>query len=129
MKTDIDIKDDIYNWINGSILQTTVTGKLRKTKRPLNSTSEDIVISVLANRNSQLQEGFVNINIYVQDVYRNGQYEENSARCRELSRIAFILLEKGYGESHRFELEEQRLYEVGNEHVINNRILYQQSNI
>ena len=71
MKSDIDIKDDVYNIISSSKLKTAVTGSLCKRGRPFYGTGttgkEDICISILANRTSQIQEAFVNVNIYVQD--------------------------------------------------------------
>lgn len=126
MKSDIDIKDDIYHHIKGSDLERIVTGSLSKTLRPDKSTAEDIVISMLANVNSQIQEAFVNINIYVADLQKGTQYVENSIRLRELCTVSSELLEVGRGEGYRFTLAEQRVLEVTgtNEHVINNKILY-----
>lgn len=47
MKSDIEIKDDIYKHIKGSLLEKVVNGKLCKaSKRPSNSDREDIVISI-----------------------------------------------------------------------------------
>ena len=85
MKSDIDIKDDVYNIISSSKLKTAVNGSLCKRERPFYGTStigmEDICISVLANQTSQIQSAYVNVNIYVQDkaVTKNGntQKEEN----------------------------------------------------
>lgn len=130
MKTDIDIKDDIYLFIKGSKLDYEANGKLCKTKRPAGSDSEDIVISVIANQNGQIQEAFVNVNIYVKDVIRNKQAEENSIRLRELSNLAKSLLEVGRGRDYRFVLDSQRILEVEgkNEHFINNKLLYMQCN-
>lgn len=130
MKSDIDIKDDIYNHIKGSELEKAVSGVLRKTVRPVNSNKEDIVISVLANTNGQIQQSFVNVNIYVPDVYRDKQSEENTVRCRELCKLASELLEVGRGAHYRFVLEEQRVMKVNgkDEHFINNKLLYKQSN-
>lgn len=126
MKTDIDIKDDMYRYIKGSELEAEVTGELSKTLRPAGSDAEDIVISMLANVNSQIQQAYVNVNIYVADVLRNKQYEENTIRLRELCNLSSELLEAGRGEGYRFALEEQRVMEVQgkNEHFINNKILY-----
>jgi len=75
MKSDIEIKDDIYQIIKGSTLEKAVTGKLKKTRRPANSNKEDIVISILENGSGQVQEAFVNVNIYVSDDVRDGQAE------------------------------------------------------
>lgn len=130
IKSDIEIKDDIYKFIKGSVLEKTVTGKLKKTRRPKDSNLEDIVISILDNGTGQMQEAFVNVNIYVPDDMRNGQAEEKTIRLRELCAIAYNLLEVGRGESYRFTLDKQRVMEVNgkNEHFINNKLLYRQCN-
>lgn len=129
MKTDIDIKDDMYRFIKDSTLHSSISGSLYKTKRPNNSALEDIVISVLANRNGQMQESFVYVNIYVADVYRDGVYIEDTIRLRELCNLSSILLDSGRIDSSRFQLEEQRVLDSGNnEHVITNRLLFRQCN-
>ena len=130
MKSDIDIKDDIYEFIKGSSLEYEVTGKLSKTKRPYGSNNEDIVISVLANQNGEIQEAFVNVNIYVKDIVRNKQSEEDTIRLRQLCNIAKNLLDVGRGNDYRFTLDSQRIMEVEgkSEHIINNRLLYRQCN-
>ena len=130
-KSDIEIKDDIYKHIKGSLLEKVVNGKLCKaSKRPSNSDREDIVISILENGSGQIQEAFVNVNIYVKDNIRNGEAEMNDARCRELCKVAIQVLETGHGESYRFTLNKQRVLEVNgkNEHFINNKLLYSFNN-
>lgn len=130
MKTDIDIKDDIYMFIKGSRLNYEVNGKLSKTKRPVGSSNEDIVISILANQNGEIQKAFVNVNIYVKDVIRNNQNEEDTIRLRELCGLAEKTLKIGRGDDFRFILESQRVLEVDGkkEHLINNKLLYMQCN-
>ena len=130
MKSDIEIKDDIYQIIKGSTLEKAVTGKLKKTRHPANSNKEDIVISILENGSGQVQEAFVNVNIYVSDDVRDGQAEENSSRLRQLCKLATELLEVQRGEDYRFTLDKQRVMEVNgkNEHFINNKLLYKQVN-
>ena len=130
MKSDIDIKDDIYTFIKGSELENAVTGKLRKTRRPTNSKLEDIVISMVSNLNAQVQEAFVNVNIYVSDIIRDNQMEEDTIRLRELCDLSKTLLKVGRGGDFRFTIDTQRVLEVEgkDEHVINNRLLYRQCN-
>lgn len=130
MKTDIEIKDDIYDYLKDSRLTMAINGNLYKRLRPTNSTLEDVVISVLANSNGQIQEAFVNVNIYVKDNLVEGQYEEDTIRCRLLCRIASEVLELGRGDGYRFTLNSQRVLKVEgrNEHFINNKLLYQQNN-
>lgn len=132
MKSDIRIKDDIYKFIKGTALSSAVTGKICKTGvRPKGSDKEDIVISVIANMNGQVQEAVVNVNIYVaDDIKSDGQNQEATIRLRELGTIASEVLEVGGGEDFRFTLKSQRVLasEETREHVINNRINYQQNN-
>lgn len=127
MKSDIDIKDDVYKIINHSPLEQAVTGVLKKTKRPHNSKSEDIVISVLSNKTAQQQEAFVNVNIYVKDDDVDGQYEECSPRLRQLCQLAFDLFMNVRGYDFRLSLDTQQVMEVDGtgEHLINNKLLYQ----
>ena len=131
MKSDIEIKDDVYNHIKGSDLEHAVTGKLCKaSKRPFGSDKEDIVISILDNGSGQIQEAFVNVNIYVKDNIRDGQPEMNDNRCRELCGVAIDVLNVGRGCDFRFTLDKQRVKPVEgkDEHFINNRLLYRQVN-
>lgn len=134
MISDIEVKDNLFQFIKGSELANSVTGVLSKTMRPKNSDKEDIVISILSNQSAQIQEVFVNVNIYVKDlsITKNGstQNEMNVSRCRELCRLAFDLLETGSGENFRFVVDSQRVIAVDDiqHHVINNRILYKQIN-
>lgn len=131
MKSDIDIKDDIYRYIKGSALERAVIGKLCKSSsRPNGSDKEDIVISILDNGSGQIQEAFVNVNIYVKDNIRDGQAEMNDIRCRELCKVAIKVLEVGHGSDFRFTLDKQRVMPVNgkDEHFINNKLLYKQVN-
>lgn len=127
MKSDIDIKDDVYKIINHSQLEQAVTGVLKKTKRPHNSKREDIVISVLSNKTAQQQEAFVNVNIYVKDDDVDGQDEECSPRLRQLCQLAFDLFLNVRGHDFRLSLDTQQVIEVDGtgEHLINNKLLYQ----
>lgn len=132
MKSDIAIKDDMYMFIKNSSLATAVSGKVCKQGvRPKGSDKEDIVISVIANENGQIQEAIVNVNIYVaDDVKSDGQNQEATIRLRELCKIASETLEAGSGEDYRFTLESQRVLAVEDtrEHAINNKINYKQIN-
>lgn len=134
MKSDIDIKDDVWKVISKSALLKEVTGKLKKTSiRPKGSRSEDIVISVLANDTKQKQVAYVNVNIYVTDDDVDGQSEECTARLRKLCQMSFDLFDNVRGNDFRLSLTDPN-YECGqrviessgtSEHVINNKLLYQ----
>lgn len=134
MKSDIDIKDDVYKIVTASKLKSVITGRICKRKRtayPFGSqTKEDVCISILANQTAQLQTAFVNVNIYVQDEYTEGQNEEKSQRLRELCQLSFSIFESVRGNGFRLSLDGQRVVpcEETNEHIISNKLLYQTIN-
>lgn len=134
MKSDIDIKDDVWKIINRSALLKEVSGKLKKTSvRPKDPRKEDIVISILANDIKQKQVAYVNVNIYVADDDVDGQSEECTARLRKLCQMSFDLFDNVRGNDFRLSLTDPN-FECGqrviasaatSEHVINNKLLYQ----
>lgn len=126
MKTDIDIKDDLYSYIKGSDLAKEVTGRIEKTERRTESTLEDILISVDENENGGIQSALCTVNIYVADLLRDNQYIEDTIRLRELCAKAKTLLEAAHYNDARFYLTAQRVKKVDgvNEHRIENKIIY-----
>lgn len=134
MKSDIDIKDDIWKVISKSPLKAEVSGALKKTSvRPKGSRKEDIVISILANDTKQKQVAYVNVNIYVSDDDVEGQSEEQTVRLRKLCQMSFDLFDNVRRKDFRLSLTDpsfecgQRVIESAgtSEHVINNKVLYQ----
>lgn len=127
MRTEFDIKTDIYLLIKDSELAKSISGKLKKTKRPYGSGKEDIVISVLSDpSDTQIEEVYVNLNIYVPDIKRDNQYEEDSIRLNELCKLTKDALKNACSKGYCIHLQTQKTYEVPgkNEHFINNKILY-----
>lgn len=130
MKSDIEIKDILYQIIKGSSLELAITGELYKNQRPTDSDKEDIVISVLDGLVGQIQSSVINVNIYVRDVARGDDMIENEPRVRELSRLAISTLEDVSGGEYRFSIEKQQCLKVEGiqEHCINNKINLQITN-
>ena len=131
IKTDIDIKDDIYGWLSGSALVGLISGKVYKDARPMNSDKEDIVISVLArDAGPQVQYATVNINIYVPDLRRGQEAVEDIPRLRTLSTSAASLLEYKNDKGAVYELDSQEVLAVNGTdwHVINNQMKIRYNN-
>lgn len=126
MKTDIEIKDDLFAYIQGSDLEKVVTGRIEKTERRTGSTLEDILISVDENENGGIQSALCTVNIYVADLLRENQYIEDTIRLRELCAKAKALFEVAHFNDARFYLTAQRVKKVEgvNEHRIENKIIY-----
>lgn len=102
-----------------------VNGKLSKTQRPHNSHAEDVVISILANEGTQLQTAVLNVNIYIQDLDIEGQFEENTIRLDEICEKSWKLLETFHSDEYKARATEQRVYSTeSGEHVINNQVEY-----
>lgn len=127
MKSDIDIKDDIYAMVKVSGLMAEVKGTLKKTRRSASPKDEDVCISILANQLGDIQRAKVNVNIYVKDYERQGQYEEATIRLRELCDVSKSLLMVNYFRGAKVTLDRQNVEEVAatNEHMINNVLLYE----
>lgn len=128
MRNEQEIKIDIYKILKTSELVESVSGVLSKTVRHDSSTAEDVVISVLSDpSNKQIEEVYVNVNVYVPDVRRGNQYEEDTIRLNELCKLSLKALRSVCGGGFRLSLDTQKTYEVSgkNEHMINNKVLYQ----
>lgn len=123
----MEIKDNVYHLLKDSDLIKSVSGKLSKTLRPDGSDKEDVVISVLTpTPDRQIQEVYLNVNVYVADVKRGNQYEENTIRLKELMTLSKNAFDLAKGKKYSLALAEQKSYEVPgkNEHFINNKIIY-----
>lgn len=125
MRSDEDIKTDVYKYIKCTPLVREVSGCLSKRLRPYNSKKEDIVISVVANEGIQEQTAILNVNIYVQDMDVKGQNEENSIRLNELCSLSWSALRSFCTEGYFARAIGQRVYPTDTgEHIINNKIEY-----
>lgn len=106
MKTVSECKDMIYQKIAASPLKTAISGEICKDRRPQNSDKENIVIGMIDLSDGSVQQGTINVNIYVpdKDVTINGrvQKQPNGPRLRELSRMALNVLKEIYFEDCSF---------------------------
>ena len=128
MTSSNQIKTIIYKIIKGSPLENEIIskgGSLYRNSRPTNSNKEDIVISVLANRNAQFQMAYVNVNIYVPDIRRDNDYIEDETRTKILQKKAIDLFKEIVHNDYKIEIESQEAFKVQdlNEHLINNKLL------
>lgn len=128
MTSSNEIKTIIYKIIKGSLLENEIIsngGSLYRNSRPTNSNKEDIVISVLANRNAQFQMAYVNVNIYVPDIRRDNDYIEDETRTKILQKKAIDLFKEIVHNDYKIEIESQETFKVQdlNEHLINNKLL------
>ena len=129
--TDIDIKDEVWNWITQSQLSAEISGSVYKDQRPLNSTLEDIVIAVIArDADRQMQEATVNVNVYVPDIHRVREAIEDTTRLRTLCTLAASVFEYRHVGNAIYELDSQEVMKANgiDWHVINNRLRVRYNN-
>ena len=128
MISDTDIKDALYMYLKTTRLAKEVNGEIcKRGKRNPESTSEDIVLSVVANELGQKQSLVVYVNVYVQDDYvkPHSQNEEKTVRLKTLCNLCMDALETFRLDDARVVLTSQRVLEAGNdkEHVISNKLI------
>lgn len=139
MKTDNDIKTALYTAITALPLANEITGDVCKRSRTFGSSREDIVISVLASDGcGQIQRVYVNVNIYVSDLYNsaNKAWEIDDLRVGHLSELSeplFSLFNDWFHvrpeRSSRQVLPTGASFEDGHtEHLINNKLFIEISN-
>ena len=70
LKTSFDILDLIFPILNVANITSLISGEVYRTRRPVNSDSQDITISVLSivDTNDVIQEAIVNINIFIENI-------------------------------------------------------------
>lgn len=129
MKNDEQIKEEVHEYILSTPLADEVTGIVKRDRRPRDSRSEDVIISVLANENGQVQQSTVNVNIYVQDKPAGRENDPDHERLNYLAQLSSEIFEVFRSSSYRARLLSQRITAVGeDEHVITNKIEYKQVN-
>ena len=126
MISDEEIKGQMRKYIVASGVLSSLNGQIITTTRPDNSGKEDVIISVLDNRNAEFQQVTLNVNVYVPDINPKGYYEEDGLRLKELSAICKNLFDKKSLDLLLFSEYQQRVFknESTNEHFINNNIIY-----
>lgn len=128
MKTPDEITTDIYRYIKQSTLASVVTGKIINGKdRTPNSTKEDVTVKVLANNLGQVQGAYINVNIYVPDTLRKGQYEKDDVRTPLLERTAMNVFQNPFHlDGARVVIDTQMTNPSpdGKEHIITNKLKY-----
>lgn len=132
MKTDTDIRKDIYHIVVDSAIKAAITGEVSYAGRMTDR--EDCVISVLTSLNGQIQDCKVNVNVYVQDKVSGGQMKEDTRRTDELCHVCKDVFGDGrrsiFGDGFQIFLEKQLVLPVDgrDEHMINNTLRYKFNN-
>ena len=130
MKSDVEVRQDIFAIVNASEIKSAITGQVRYIPRKAGSKLEDCIISVLDSDAAQIQDCIVNVDIYVPNIPSDGESVENINRTGPLAKICETVFKDIYGDGFRVYLEKQRILPVNgkDEYVINNRLRYKFNN-
>jgi hypothetical protein len=92
--TSIEVINVLYQTISNSAILSDAkkpNGKLCKMERPLNSVLEDIVVNGISLDRDELQEGVLNVNVYVPNLINpatpNDKSQPDTARILYLSKL------------------------------------------
>jgi hypothetical protein len=130
--TSFDAVDILYAHLQTHLMTHTgkPSGKLYRFKRPLNSSSEDVVVNALPISYGKLQEAVLNVNLHVPNLTLGAdQTQPNAKRLKELAGITTALLKRVTGDGYRLDIDQERLFEdTSNSHYVNLRILFHHTN-
>lgn len=114
-----------------------VSGGVYPFQRPLNSTREDVVVNSLAMGREAVQEGMLNVNVYVPNRQYAGATTTDSTRP-DMERLAVLngigsdFLEDSWNEAGtvNYELQQDSIQKDGNaQHYVNFRVIFRALNI
>lgn len=130
MKSEAEIRDDIYSYIKSTALAKAITGRIYADKRERNSKLEDVYIRVSAVTFGQVQTAIVEVHIYVSDILRNSDSVRDTARERELAKIAADVFAVYHSGTWRITMESQEVVAVEDiqQHDIICNLYYQHCN-
>jgi hypothetical protein len=133
--TSLSALNMLYQHISHSVLMTDSkkpNGKLCKLERPLNSVLEDIVINGLGLNREDVQEGLLNVNVFVPNLILpsspNDKSQPDTARLTYLLNLANIALGEGdeiweATGQYCFNLQQENIFQdENNQHYINLRV-------
>ena len=145
MKSDIDIQDDVFQylrdnedfWSDMSEFGLTASSLICDGRK---EDAEQIVVTVLANAWTELQEAFVNVNVFIKDIRKVTktkqageviEYLTDRKKLRSICQVTAKHLEVVWGDTYRFTLDAQRVLEDAGTHMhfVNNKLLYNQINL
>jgi hypothetical protein len=133
--TSLSALNMLYQHITHSVLMTDAkkpNGKLCKFERPLNSALEDVVLNSLGLNREDVQEGVLNVNIFVPNLVLpsnpNDKGQPDTARLLYLSNLANTALGEGdeiweATGQYCFNLQQENLFQdENNQHYLNLRV-------
>lgn len=131
MMTSFDAIDAVYQQLANAAVMNYITGNIYKVSRPINASDdakEDIVINSLGMPNADVQQGVVNVNIYVPNpsLEINGRQDNTQpafVRLQQLTALVIEQVKEFYSGEYWFLYQQDiPLQAQTSEHAINIRV-------
>jgi hypothetical protein len=127
MISTLQLVDTLFTRVQGGLISSAINGSIYKHSRPADSTKEDVVISMIAADNKQLQEAVLNFNIHAQNLSLGiGGAIDNSqpdhARLKALEGLAITDLSDKWGTDYNFDIDGGSIIQEETSSFINIRV-------
>lgn len=106
MKLGNEILTNAYKLLKVSALTNVISGNVYKGNVNPKSNKEDVEINLLTNSNKYVQNGYVNVNVYVPNI----QNRTNIKRIDLITEIIVSLIDNKKTENNAFQIENQSGY-------------------
>ncbi len=130
-RTGEEIELKVFQLIKSSSIATEISGKVcRNGMRPYGSTKEDCVVSFLTGLDGQIQDGVVNINVFVPDIDNGSELlVKDVTRCTEIAGMMRDFTDSLTSSEYLFSLDGMiKTYRVEdvdvNQHFVNTRLKF-----
>ncbi len=129
MKTNYDALDVIFKRLN-TLVKPSISGKVYKLRRPLNSKLEDIVINALPISDEIPQECIVNVNCYAPNIETKisgvSTLSPDTKRMKEVAELVAETLEDVDAADYHYFISNQAVLqdESSDEHYTNFRVTF-----
>lgn len=127
-KASTQIEGDVFALIRVSELPGFITGKLYRgrNKRKVGEMSEDAVLAFVSGINEQVQEGILNLNVYVSNIDNgSGVLVENESRTEEIAAMIIRVIDSMHTPEYEMRIKnivQSYPIEGVEQHVVNAKI-------
>lgn len=124
--TVLDGKQWILDILLNAGIDKQINGRIYKDQRPVNSTTEDVVINSLVMNNHFLQNGVFNVNCHIPkiSVTQNGitQKRKNNRRLKEIADKLYNALDEFWCDDFYLRIINHQDLEEGEDNYLNFRV-------
>lgn len=126
MKTGMEIETDVYRLLMASSIAEELSGRVYRIKHPRDMADDCAVVNFLSGRDEQIQNGVVNLNIFIADIIVDGgETYPDTKKIGMFQRLVLDWIEKTRHSEYRLDTDaSMTIIESAdtNQHYINCRL-------